>query len=88
MLVQPGECDCCPLSETTLLWLLSKYRSYELAAYHACLMLSQDSSMRMSDGTTTPSQSQYWLNRALTFRRNRGGTLHRADQPIGKGGAS
>lgn len=80
MLSQPGECECCPLSQTTLLWLLAKYGSYELAAYHACIMLSQDSAMRMSDGTTAPSQSRYWLNMAMTFRPNRGGAMQRADE--------
>jgi len=88
MLSQPGECDCCPLSETTLLWLLTRYGSYEQAAYQACVMLSQDCAMRMSDGTTAPSQSRYWLNMALSFRPNRGGALSRADCPSGKDGVS
>ncbi len=88
MLSQPGECECCPLSETTLLWLLSRYGSYEQAAYHACIMLSQDCSMRLSDGTTLPSQSRYWLDLALTFRPNRSGTVARADSPKRSGGAS
>ncbi len=84
MLSQPGECESCPLSQTTLLWLLTKYGSYEQAAYQACVMLSQDCAMRLSDGTTAPSQSRYWLNLALTFRHSRGGALQRADE----GGAS
>jgi len=87
MLSQPGECECCPLSDAALLWLLSRYGSYEQAAYQACIMLSQDCSLRMSDGTTTPSQSRYWLNLALTFRPNRGGALSRADSAAEKGGA-
>lgn len=86
MLSQPGECDCCPLNEATLMWLLERYGSYEQAAYHACVMLSQDCAMRMSDGTTTPSQSRYWLNLALTFRPSRGKALDRADEPVGKDG--
>ena len=80
MLTQPGECECCPLSQTTLLWLLAQYGSYERAAYQACIMLSQDCAMRMSDGATAPSQSRYWLNMALTFRPNRGGAMVRADE--------
>jgi len=88
MLSQPGECECCPLSETTLLWLLSRYDSYEQAAYQACVMLSQDCAMRMSDGTTAPSQSRYWLNLALTFRPSRGGIVGRADERSRKDGAS
>lgn len=87
MLSQPGECESCPLSDTTLLWLLSRCGSYEQAAYQACIMLSQDSSLRMSDGTATPSQSRYWLNLALTFRPNRGSILTRADSPETKDGA-
>lgn len=87
MLSQPGECECCPLSDTTLLWLLARYGSYEQAAYQACVMLSQDCAMRMSDGTTAPSQSRYWLNLALTFRPNRGGTTVRADEAQRKDGA-
>jgi len=87
MLSQPGECECCPLSETTLLWLLSQNDSYEQAAYQACIMLSQDCAMRMSDGSTAPSQSRYWLNLALTFRPNRGGALQRADGTAFRGGA-
>lgn len=87
MLSQPGECESCPLSETTLLWLLTRYGSYEQAAYQACIMLSQDCAMRMSDGTTAPSQSRYWLNMALSFRPNRGGTLCRGDCPSDKDGA-
>ena len=79
MLSQPGECECCPLSRTTLLWLLSKYGSYEKAAYHACIMLSQDCAMRMSDGSTVPSQRRYWLNMARIFRPSRSGALRRAD---------
>lgn len=88
MLSQPGECECCPLSESTLQWLLTRYGSYEQAAYQACVMLSQDCSMRMSDGTTAPSQSQYWLNLALTFRPNRGRTVTRADEYLGEDGAT
>lgn len=79
MLSQPGECESCPLSQTTLLWLLSQHGSYRRAAYHACMMLSQDCAMRMSDGSSVPSQRRYWLNLALTFRQNRGGALNRAD---------
>ncbi len=88
MLSQPGECECCPLSEATLQWLLARYGSLELAAYHACMMLSQDCAMRMSDGTTAPSQTRYWLNLALTFRPNRGRAVTRADELSGTGGAS
>ena len=87
MLSQPGECECCPLSQTTLLWLLAEYGSYTKAAYHACIMLSQDCAMRTGDGTTVPSQSRYWLNMALTFRTNHGGALRRADQAANGGGA-
>jgi len=88
MLSQPGQCEGCPLSDATLLWLLSEHKSYEQAAYQACMMLSQDTSMRMGDGTSTPSQSRYWLNRALTFRPNRGGSLCRADDTADKDGVS
>ena len=88
MLSQPGECESCSLSETTLLWLLSKSNSYEQAAYEACMMLSQDCAMRMSDGTTAPSQRRYWLDRALTFRSSRTGTVGRADENGRTGGVS
>ena len=86
MLSQPGECECCPLSQTTLMWLLAKHGSYDSAAYHACVMLAQDCAMRMSDGTSVPSQRRYWLNLALSFRPNRGGALRRADQAANGGG--
>ena len=88
MLTPPGECERCPLSDTTLLWLLAKHGSYEKAAYHACLMLSQDTSLRMSDGTEMPSQSRYWLNLALSFRPCRGTVLGRADDSTGKDGSA
>lgn len=82
MLELPGcsGADKCFLTDEQLLILLELYPCYELAAYHACLMMAQRTDMRLSDGTDTPDQSVYWLRRALSFRPNGGGILRRADE--------
>lgn len=79
--VSAAACGCCgcPLSDDTLAALLEMYPCYELALYHACMLLARDSSLRLSDGTAAPSQSRYWLRLALSFRPSRTGTVNRAD---------
>lgn len=80
MLTPPGECESCPMSDRALRELLTRYPCYELAAYHACMLLAQESAIRLADGTTAPSQRRYWLSMAQTFRPVRGGVLRRADE--------
>ena len=82
MLDTAGECAVCTLSDLTLGELLKRYPCYELAAYRACILLSQEGAMRLADGTATPSQSRYWLRRAADFRPNTGRALRRADFPF------
>lgn len=71
---------CCPLDDDALKRLLAEYPCIEQAAYHACLMLSQDSSLGLPDGTRTPSQSRYWEKLALSFRPAKSALLARADE--------
>lgn len=82
MIELPGcsEAGKCFLTDEQLLTLLELYPCYELAAYHACLMMAQRTDMRLSDGTDIPDQSVYWLRRAISFRPNSGGSLCRADE--------
>lgn len=70
----------CFLTDEQLITLLEMYPCYELAAYHACLMMAQRTDMRLSDGTDIPDQSLYWLRRAIAFRPNGGSSLRRADE--------
>lgn len=80
--ISAADCNCCgcPLSDDTLSTLLEMYPCYELALYHACLLLSRDSSLRLSDGTQAASQSRYWLRLALSYRPCASTTLRRADE--------
>lgn len=82
MLELPGcsEAGKCFLTDEQLLALLERYPCYELAAYHACIIMAQRTDMRLSDGTDIPDQSAYWLRRALSFRPKMGGQVRRADE--------
>ena len=60
--------------------LLERYPCYELAAYHACIIMAQRTDMRLSDGTEMPDQSSFWLRCALAFRENKSRPLCRADE--------
>lgn len=77
-----GECEC-TLSDCQLGALLERYPCYELAAYHACMLMAQNDGMRLPDGTVTPDQSGYWLRMALTFRPCASGSVRRADETGG-----
>ena len=76
--------DCencgCFLSDDQLGTLLTVYPCFELAAYHACILMAQRTDLRLSDGTSTPDQSVYWLRCALCFRPDGCRTLRRADE--------
>ena len=74
----------CNISDDTLAALLMRYPCYELAAYHACLMLARDDSLTLPDGTQLPSQREYWLSRAAALRPSHTGGLRRADD-FGRG---
>ncbi|MBQ9993974.1 MAG: hypothetical protein IJP17_04620 [Clostridia bacterium] len=82
MLTAPDGCiECgCTLSDEELSGLLERYSDINTAAYHACVRLSQENDVHMPDGTVMPTQSEYWLRMALTFRKNLGGTMRRADE--------
>lgn len=71
---------CCTLDDTALSELLERYPCYELAAYHACIIMAQEDSLRLPDGTTIPSQRAYWLSRARQLRPARSRTVVRADE--------
>lgn len=79
-----GSADCencgCFLTDEQLSALLTQYPCYELAAYHACLLMAQRTDLRLPDGTSTPDQSAYWLRCALSFRPNVSRPLARADE--------
>ena len=75
----PQGCGC-TLSDDTLYSLLLRYPCYELAAYHACIMMAREDSLELSDGTRIPSQRQYWLTRAAELRPTRTRSLARADE--------
>lgn len=77
-----GECEC-GLSDGQLGSILERYPCYELAAYHACLLMAQNDGIRLADGTVMPDQSEYWLRLALTFRPCASGTVRRADEAGG-----
>lgn len=81
MTVSASQCGCCgcPLSDDTLMALLEMYPCYELALYHACMLLARDSSLRLSDGTQAASQSRYWLRLALSYRPSHTKSICRAD---------
>ena len=76
--------DCencgCFLTDGQLSDLLTQYPCYELAAYHACILMAQRTDLRLSDGTSVPDQSSYWLRCALRFRPNSSRPLTRADE--------
>ncbi len=78
--VSAGEGCSCFLSDEMLSELIDRYPCLELAAYHACLLMAQRTDMKMSDGTTIPDQSGYWLRRAVGFRPYSGRILRRADE--------
>ena len=75
----PQGCGCV-LDDQTLYRLLQRYPCYELAAYHACIMMAREDSLELSDGTRIPSQRDYWLTRAAELRPTRTGTVGRADE--------
>ncbi len=70
----------CFLSDEQLCVLLMQYPCFELAAYHACILMAQRTDLRLSDGTTVPDQSSYWLRCALSLRPNNSRPLCRADE--------
>ena len=70
------------LSDGALGALLDEYPCFELAAYHACLRLSQNTELRLADGTAAPSQENYWRRMAAVFRPQRGGCIKRADDSM------
>lgn len=78
--VSEGEGCSCFLSNEMLGELIDRYPCLELAAYQACLLMAQRTDMKMSDGTTIPDQSGYWLRRAMGFRPYSGRILRRADE--------
>jgi len=78
--VSEGEGCTCFLSNEILSDLIARYLCLELAAYHACILMAQRTDMKMSDGTTIPDQSGYWLRRAMEFRPYSGRQLRRADE--------
>ena len=81
LIAPPGEdAPCCPFSSVQLYALLENHGSCENAAYHACLLLARDDSVSLPDGTSLPSQREYWLMRAAALRPKRGGMLRRADE--------
>ena len=75
----PQGCGCA-LSDEMLYRLLTRYPCYELAAYHACIMMAREDSLELPDGTRIPSQREYWLTRAAELRPVRSGTVKRADE--------
>ena len=75
----PQGCGCA-LPDETLYRLLARYPCYELAAYHACIMMAREDSLTLADGTVIPSQRDYWLTRAAELRPVRSGTVRRADE--------
>ncbi len=75
----PQGCGCA-LSDEALYALLARYPCYELAAYHACVMMAREDSLELADGTHIPSQREYWLTRARELRPSRTGTVVRADE--------
>lgn len=75
-----GEGCTCFLTNEVLEGLLERYPCLELAAYHACLVMAQRTDMKMTDGTSVPDQSGYWLRRAMQFRPYAGKALCRADE--------
>lgn len=81
-MIEPAGCagGGTALSDDALGALLDEYPCYELAAYHACLRLAQNSELRLADGTSAPSQENYWLRMAQVFRPSRSGSLCRADE--------
>ena len=81
-MLNAADCENCGcfLSDDQLDDLLTRFPCYELAAYHACIMMAQRTDLRLSDGTTTPDQSGYWLRCALTFRPGGSRALCRADE--------
>jgi len=68
-----------PLSDEELAAVLTWYPCFELAAYHVCLRLAQNDATRLSDGTQTSSQENYWLRMARVFRPDAGRVVRRAD---------
>lgn len=80
LLLPPGGCGCCPLSDAQLNALLLQYPNIRDAAYHACIMLSRDTSLSLPDGMSIPDQSAYWLRLARMFRDNASRTVGRADE--------
>lgn len=79
-IISAPSCGGRVLDDQTLSALLERYPCYELAAYHACIIMAQDDSLRLPDGTDIPSQRQYWLNRARQLRPVRDRPLKRADE--------
>ena len=79
-----GTVDCegcgCFLTDEQLCCLLTQYPCFELAAYHACILMAQRTDLKLSDGSSVPDQSSYWLRCALRFRPNSSRPLIRADE--------
>lgn len=76
---QDTGCSCF-LGDNALGELIDRYPCLELAAYQACLLMAQRTDMKLSDGTSIPDQSGYWLRRAMSFRPYSGRVLSRADE--------
>ncbi len=50
------------------------------AAYHGALAKAKADGITLPDGTTLPSNHDYWLRLAGTFRPNKGGVIPRVDR--------
>lgn len=81
MLNQPGCADApLPLSDETLGELLDRKGCFEAAAYEACLRMAENGAVRLSGGTSAPSQDSYWRMMARVYRPPVRGGLRRADE--------
>lgn len=79
-----GNCDCCEadsgLDGDWLAELLRAHGSIQAAAYAGCIMLAENSGVRLSDGTTLPDRQNYWLRLARLYRPSGGRCIGRADE--------
>lgn len=75
-----SDCACTANDDSWLTWLLETYGNIQSAAYAGCIMLAEDSDVKMSDGTALPDLHGYWLRMAKLYRPSGGRCIHREDE--------
>ena len=71
--------SCRVLTDAQLSAYYTKAGSADGAVYLGALNKAQNDQISLPDGTSLPSNREYWLSIAAAHRPNRGGVAQRAD---------